>query len=333
MPVALSLLLAAVGAPTAPADTVQITEWLVPWEKSRPRDPYPDRQGRIWFVGQAGNYVAYFTPATGQFKRYELDPGVLPHNLIVDPKGAVWYAGNRAAHIGKLDPQTGRVVKYPMPDSAARDPHTMVFDPKGNIWFTLQGANMVGHLETAGGAVHLLKMPTQRARPYGIVVDPTGRPWFCEFGTNKIGTIDPQTHELKEYTLPAERARPRRLERTSDGMIWYVDYSRGYLGRLDPKTGEVREWANPSGPTSLPYAMTRDDQDRLWFVETGPKPNQLVGFDPRSEQFFSTSAILPSGAGTVRHMVYDQASRTIWFGTDTNMLGKAVIPARTEMTP
>lgn len=327
----LTLAAAMVAAP--PADTVKITEWQVPWENSRPRDPFMDQQGRVWFVGQAGNYVAYFVPATGQFKRYELDDGVYPHNVIVDRKGQVWYAGNRAAHIGKLDPATGEITKYAMPDPAASDPHTLIEDKDGNIWFTVQGGNMVGHLNTANGGVHLTKMPTERARPYGIVVDETGRPWFDQFGTNKIGTIDPRTHEFKEYTLPHERARPRRIARTSDGIIWYGDYSRGMLGRLDPKTGQVTEYPAPSGAQSLPYAMTVDDQDRLWFVETGPKPNRLVGFDPQVGKWVAEHEIMPSGGGTVRHMVFHAPTRTIWFGTDTNMLGKAVIPPRAQLVP
>src|SRR5512145_214277 len=124
--------LALLAALPPAADTVKITEFTVPYENSRPRDPYPDARGRIWFVGQVGNYVAYYDQNNGQFKRYELDPGVNPHNLIVDKQGMVWYAGNRAAHIGKLDPATGRITKYPMPDSAARDPHTLVFDSRGD---------------------------------------------------------------------------------------------------------------------------------------------------------------------------------------------------------
>ncbi len=316
-----------------PADTVRITEFTVPYENSRPRDPYLDGRGRVWFVGQAGNYIAYFDQASTQFKRYEIDSGVHPHNLIIDKQGMVWYAGNRAAHIGKLDPATGTIIKYPMPDSAARDPHTLIFDTKGNIWFTVQGGNMVGRLNMTTGKVDLVKMTRPNARPYGIMMDASDRPWFCEFGTNRMATIDPTTLALKEYDLPDARTRPRRMALTSDGMVWYVDYTRGYLGRLDPKSGAVKEWANPGGAQSLPYATTMDDQDRVWFVETGVKPNMLVGFDPKTEKFFSRTPVLPSGGGTIRHMVYDGATRTIWFGTDTNQLGKAVIPKTTEMVP
>src|SRR5690554_1528109 len=64
-------------------DSLVIQEWPVPWEDTRPRDPYVDGQGRVWFVGQQGNYIAYLEPESGEFKRYEILEGTHPHNLIV----------------------------------------------------------------------------------------------------------------------------------------------------------------------------------------------------------------------------------------------------------
>ena len=308
-----------------PADSVDITEWTVPWERSRPRDPFADAQSRVWFVGQTGNYVAYLDPSSGKFHRFELERNTLPHNLIVDAKGQVWFAGNAAGYIGRLDPATGKITKYPMPDPAARDPHTLIEDRAGNIWFTVQGGNFAGKLDTKSGKVQLLEVPTPNARPYGIALDSRGHPWICEFGTNKIATIDPATMRLREYALPNEGAHPRRIEVTADDRVWYVDYTRGILGRLDPATGAVKEWPAPGGASSMPYAMEVDDRGRLWFVETGPKPNRLVGFDPASAKFFSITPIARSGAGTVRHMSFDRATRSLWFGTDANTIGRAKV--------
>lgn len=304
---------------------VEIKEWVVPYEGSRPRDPYVDTRGRVWFVGQVGHYVAMLEPTTGQFTKYDLDAGVGPHNLIVADNGIVWYAGNRAAHIGRLDPATKQIQKIAMPDSGARDPHTLVFDGKGDIWFTVQGGGYVGKLTLASGNVQLVKIPGSGTRPYGIVVDANQRPWFNLFGTNKVGTVDPKTMQLREYTLPADAARGRRIGLTSDGAVWYVDYARGYLGRLDPATGKVDEWANPSGANARPYAMAVDRQDRVWYVETGVVPNQLVAFDTKTKQVVSTTPIASNGAArnTVRHMVYHAPTNSIWFGTDANTIGQA----------
>jgi virginiamycin B lyase len=303
---------------------VPVKEWPVPYLDSRPRDPYVDGQNRVWFVGQKGNYLAYLEPESGKFKRYELEDGALPHNLIVDKKGMVWYAGNGNGHIGKLDPATGKVTRYPMPNPEVRDPHTLVFDDKGDIWFTAQNSNFVGRLRTATGKIDLIEVASPNARPYGIKIDSKGRPWFNEFGNEKIAMVDPASLKIQEHSLPNDRSRTRRLAITSDDRIWYVDYSRGYLGRFDPAANQFKEWALPGGTSALPYAMEVDDRDRLWMVETGTQPNRLVGFDPKTEKFFGLTPI-PSGGGTVRHMMYDKRSGQIWFGTDNNTIGRAVV--------
>lgn len=326
----LALVVAGLGA-IAPAvtpaavDSLQIREWKVPWEKTRPRDPYVAADGRIWFCGQAGNYIAVLDPRNGDFKRYELSENTNPHNLIIDKDGFIWYSGNVNAHIGKLDPKTGNITRFPMPDPAARDPHTLIFDRSGNIWFTVQNGAFVGHLNTRSGKVDLIKAAAG-SRPYGIMMDSKDHPWFNLFGTNKIGTVDPKTMQLKEYVLPNERARGRRIAVTSDDKVWYVDYTRGYLGRLDPVSGKVDEIASPGGPNSLPYALTVDDKDRLWYSENTPnKPNRIVGYDPRSQSFVPGIDI-PSGGQTVRHVIYHKPTKSLWFGTDANTLARVTLP-------
>ena len=334
-----TLCLALAAAPAAPAaaqtDTdPALNEWAVPWEDSRPRDPYVAPDGRVWFVGQTGHYAAVLDPRTGDMRRYDLPEGTGPHNLIVDDEGIVWYAGNRVATIGRLDPETGDIRTFPMPDEGARDPHTLVFDHDGDIWFTVQGGNFIGKFWKDSGEVRLVEAPTAAARggresgvrPYGIKIDSQNRPWIALFGTNLIGTIDPETFALRTFELP-EGARPRRLGLTSDDTVWYVDYARGFLGRLDPASGDIREFPMPGGPDSRPYGMAVDDDDRIWFVETGVEPNQFVGFDPVNEDFFSRTAV-ESGGGAVRHMYFDAETNTVWFGADTNTVGRAVLPPR-----
>lgn len=190
---------------TAP-DSVQHTAWDVPWQ-GRPRDPYVAPDGdRIWFVGQAGNYVAFFTPADGRFRQIAIDSGTHPHTVVVDKQGNAWYAGNMNGMIGRIDGRTLAISRYPMPDAAARDPHTIDFDARGNLWFSLQNSNKMGMLDVASGQVTLIDMPTSRSRPYGVIVAPDGTVWFDLFGTNKIGanatnavrhmTYDPKTRSL-----------------------------------------------------------------------------------------------------------------------------------------
>ena len=306
-------------------DTVSITEWNVPWESSRPRDPYYAPDGKVWFVGQTGNYIAHLDPKSGKFTRIAIEEGTYPHNLIVDKQGTVWYAGNRNGTIGKYEPGLEKFTHYRMPDSTVRDPHTLIAGTDGNIWFTAQQSSAIGHLNTSTGEVRLTKV-APRTRPYGIVVDRENHAWVVLFCTNKIVRVDPQGLAVKEFELPRESARPRRLSMTSDGMIWYGDYADGYLGRLDPATGQTKEWRLPREANSRPYAQVTDDRDRIWVFETGRgEPNQLVGFDPKTEQFFGHTKIA-SGGGTVRHAHFEPTTREIWFGTDTHTIGRARVP-------
>lgn len=327
-PVLAGLLLALLWASqSTAAEHVDIREWQVPWSESGPRDPFVEPSGRVWFVGQRGHYVASLNPDSGKFKRYELDPGTGPHNLIVDGDGTdaiVWYAGNLMSHIGRLDPRTGAIKKFPMPDERARDPHTLVFDADGNIWFTVQGGNFVGYLETQTGTVTLLEVPTLRARPYGIALNSVGEPWVVAFGSNKLIRVDRDSMTLEEIELPNAGSRPRRLAITSDDNVWYVDYALGRLGRYTPTDGSFAEWDMPSGGESRPYGMAIDRNDRLWLVETGVAPNRFVGFDTAAEKFVSGTDI-PSGGGSIRHMYYHGPTGQIWFGTDTNNVGRAKV--------
>jgi virginiamycin B lyase len=313
----------------AQESTLDPREWTVPWERTRPRDPIMDQSGRVWFVGQTGNYVAYLDSKSGQFKRFQIEDGTFPHNINLDERGGVWFTGNRNGKLYSIDPESG-TLKTIVLDSAVRDPHTMIWDKNGVAWFTAQQSNYVGRLDRATGSVRLWKTGN-RSRPYGIVIDSKGQPWFDLFGTNKVGTVDPKTMELKEYTVPDERARPRRIALTSDDAVWYGDYSRGYLGRMDPKTGAVEEWPLPSGTTSLPYAMTSDDRDRLWLVETGVQPNRLVAFDAKTKTWVANIVVPSNGSmrNTIRHMTFTRATREIWFGTDAGTIGAVKVP--TEM--
>ena len=330
-------LVGAQAAPAAAATDPALTEWEVPYPGSRPRDPAVAPDGRVWFCGQAGAYIAVLDPETGDFPRYDTG-GVLPHNLIVDADGQVWYTGNAAMdggvarHIGRLDPATGDIEVFMLSDERARDPHTLVFDSQGDMWFTVQGGNFIGKFWPETGESRLVESVRvegrrgSSSRPYGIVVDSSDRPWIALFNTNAIATVDPETFELETFELP-ENALPRRIAITSDDIIWYGDWTRGTLGRLDPATGEVREFPLPSGEDSRPYGMLADDSDRIWIVETGVQPNKFVGFDPMTEMMFSVVEI-ESGGGSVRHMYFDAETNSVWFGADSNTVGVAKLPPR-----
>lgn len=314
------LAISSVDAQTVAAQALDVREWPVEWE-GRPRDPAVDADGRVWFVGQSGNYIGVFDPASETFRRFEIEEGTRPHNLIVGSDGGIWYAGNGNARIGRLDPATGEARIIRMPDEAARDPHTLLGDADGGIWFTVQNGGYIGRLAMESGEVRLVKA-AERSRPYGIDLDSKGRAWVNLFSTNRIAMVDPETFAITEIETPRAAARTRRIAVTSDDAVWYVDYAGGQLGRIDPQSGEIREWPVPGGEDARPYALIADDQDRLWLAESNRAAPRIVGFDTRTSTFMG---ITPVSAG-IRHMVHHPATNTIWFGTDANNIGRIILP-------
>ncbi len=309
----------------APAENLDIREWQVPYEESRPRDPFAETESSVWFVGQRTGYLAHLDANSGEFTQVPLKEGSGPHNLIVGSDGIVWYAGNRNRLIGRYDPQSGDIEEIMMPDEEARDPHTLVFDAnEENIWFTVQGGNMMGRLNIETRKVDLLKSRTERSRPYGIKMAPDGSVWVVLFGSNRLAHIDPGTMTHEEIEIPRPEARPRRMEVTADGNVWYVDYAMGVLGRYNPADESFAEWQMPQGEGARPYGMASDSRGRLWMVATGVQPNVFVGFDPATEEFFNATEV-GSGGGTIRHMHYHEPSGAVWFGTDTNYVGRAIV--------
>jgi virginiamycin B lyase len=298
---------------------IKIREWSIPSKGGHPHDPAVGPDGALWFTEQMVSKLGRLDLATGKFQEYPLkgdNDG--PHGLIADRDGNIWYTGNFAGYIGKLDPRTGQVTRYPMPDKKAEDPHTASFDAQGILWFTVQVGNMVGRLDPKSGKVDLKEAPTKDSHPYGIQVNSKGVPLFCEFATNKLAKIDPKSMEITEYLLPTG-TRPRRLVIDASDKIYFTDYERGNLGRLDPASGAVKMWPSPGGPGSNPYGITMTPDGMVWYSESGVKPNTIVRFDPKTEQF--ARANIPSGGGTVRNMAATPDGRIYIACSGVNKVG------------
>ena len=131
--------------------------------------------------------------------------------------------------------------------------------------------------------------------------------------------------QLEIISTPHEESIIRRIGLTSDNRVWWVDAGMGYLGVYNPQDKSMQQWQTPGGEAAGLYAMAVDSQDRIWYVETGLQPNRFIGFDSKKEQFIAIDKV-PSGGLTVRNMVFDDDTNALWFGTDANTIGRAVVP-------
>lgn len=300
------------------AFAADFTTWEVPWEKTRPRDPAVDAKGRVWFAGQGGDYVGRLDPDSGKFTRFDLPAGAGPHNLVVGQSGELWIAGNRAGWIGRMDPESGELERFSTTGKGVEDPHTLIQASDGRIWFTAQQSNRIGVFDPGDESLRTWEVSTPRARPYGIVLDDNDQPWIVLLGTNRLATVI--NGKLQEIVMPREEARPRRLD-VVDGKVWYVDYAEGYVGSYAPETKEFEEWRSPSGADAAPYGAIADSIGTFYYVETGPQPNRMIGINTATGNFIYEKEI-PGSGGAVRHMFHDAESNAIWFGMDTNYIGR-----------
>ena len=295
---------------------IDIKEWTVPTLGQRSRDPIEAPDGSIWWTGMWASLVGRLDPVTGETKEFPLPPAARPHSIVPDQDGNIWYTGNSNGTIGMLDPATGEITEY---DTQAGDPHTATFHPNGLLYFTAQRAGMLGRLDTKTG--ELTEIETE-SRPYGIQVANDGTVWVAYNGVNKIGALDPESMEVRYYTLPDPASRVRRLGLSSDGMVWFVNSTMGRIGRLNPATGEIKEWDSPSGPASHPYALAVID-DKIWYNESGMRPDALVRFDPETEKFQSWA--IPSGVGIIRNVWVTRDSNLLIHQSSTNRVGLVTI--------
>ena len=296
-----------------PGDTeITIREWIVPTPGQRSRDPVEAPDGSIWWTGMWASLVGRLDPATGEMQEFKLPLAARPHSIVPDTVGNIWYTGNSNATIGMIDPASGLITEY---KTEARDPHSAAFHPNGNLYFTAQGAAMLGRLDPETGELTEIQ---SEPRPYGIQVARNGTVWVAFNGTNKIGALDPETMDIRYYEIPNEASRIRRLGLDSTGIVWFVNSTQGKIGRLDPSTGAIQQWDSPSGPTSHPYALAVID-DKVWYNESGMRPDALVRFDPETERFQSWA--IPSGVGIVRNMWVTKEKNLLIHQSSSNRIG------------
>ena len=304
---------------------ISFTSWTTPTLGQRSRDPIEGEDGSIWWAGQRANLIGKINPISGEMKEYSLPDNAMPHTVTTDKEGNIWYTGNKNGSVGKLDIKTESITEYKMPDQQAKDPHTAIFDKNGILWFTLQHSNMIGRLNPSTGNIKLVNMNYPRSKPYGIKIDSNGTPWVACNGRNCLVKVNPNTMELTDVILSNEATRVRRLDIASDGMIWYVNSSQGRLGRYNPNTGKIKEWPSPSGKKSHPYAIAVID-NKIWYNESGMRPDALVKFDPTNETFQSWP--IPSGdvyAGIIRHMRPTKSGDLLIHQSSTNKILKVNI--------
>jgi streptogramin lyase len=126
-----------------------------------------DRDGVLWFTGQAGVY-GQLDPGTGSMTVYDAPRGAGPYGIATTPDGDVYYASLAGSYVGRINTTTGEatVLEPPTPQQGARRASgRTALDASGSVSGT--PANWGFSIRRArSGASGDCPVPARRRTPY-----------------------------------------------------------------------------------------------------------------------------------------------------------------------
>ena len=141
-----------------------------------------------------------------------------------------------------------------------------------------------------------------------------------------LTALSEEPGEIKLITLPTERARPYGIKEDSKGMIGIAYRGANKIARVNPDSWEIHEYETPEpdapqGTYIRRLAIASDDI--IWYNESRQRPDALIRFDPKTEEFQSWA--IPSGIGIIRHMRATPEGNLVIHQSSTNTVGLVMI--------
>jgi virginiamycin B lyase len=186
-----------------------------------------DKQGNVWFTGQAGIY-GRLNPQTGDMQVWDAPKGPGPYGITVTPAGDVYYASLAGSFIGKIDVNTGQttVLNPPTENQGAR---RVWSDSKGRVWVAEWNAGRVAMYDPANGRWREWPLPGAKPQAYAVYVDDRDQVWLTDFqGDGAILRFDPQTETFDTFPLPQAKGDVRQLLGRA-GEVWGAESASDHI--------------------------------------------------------------------------------------------------------
>ena len=182
------------------------------------------------------------------------------------------------------------IIEYEFPEDAK--PLFPLYDGKNSIWIS----------DPAAPRIWQFNLDSKEFSSYsfdGVVsafltIDPDGRIWFNDPPRNQIGFFDPKNSEFTTITLPKvapviDDSTTTFIQSDFKGNIWISIINKGKILKYIPESELFEEVQLPRG--SLPFALTIDDDGRVWFTESvpgrigfiNPETNEITEFSDEQE--------------------------------------------------
>jgi virginiamycin B lyase len=176
-----------------------------------------DRDGMLWFTGQAGVY-GQLDPGTGRMTVYDAPRGAGAYGIATTPRGEVYYASLAGNHVGRIDTTTGKatVLEPPTPQQGAR---RVWSDSTGRIWVSEWNAGQLAVFDPKSEEWREWRLPGPNPQAYAVYVDDQDQVWVSDFGANALVRFNPTTETFTSYPLPGPASNVRQIL-GRPGEVW-----------------------------------------------------------------------------------------------------------------
>ncbi|MBI5859662.1 MAG: CopD family protein [Nitrosarchaeum sp.] len=180
------------------------------------------------------------------------------------------------------------IIEYELPESSK--PLYPLYDGKNSIWVS----------DPSSPRLWQFSLDTQKFTSYSfdglttmfLTQDKQGKIWFTDTPRNQIGYFDPSNKQIITKSLP--KIAPviydniaTFIQADFDGNIWIAITNKDVILKYQPDLGTFEEIKMPVRE-SLPFALTIDDEGKIWFTESAsgkigfinPKNNNIIEFTP-----------------------------------------------------
>ena len=185
-----------------------------------------DRDGVLWFTGQAG-YYGRLRPEAGSLDLFEAPRGRGPYGITVTPSGDIYYASLAGNHIARVDTRSGQaeVIEPPTSGQGAR---RVWSDSAGRVWVSEWNAGQVAVFDPGARSWREWPLPGDRPQAYAVYVDERDRVWLSDFGANALVLFEPATESFRSFALPSSPSNVRQIL-GRPGEVWGAESAADQL--------------------------------------------------------------------------------------------------------
>jgi len=191
--------------------TDEVKVWRLPAEfpDSNLNTAAFDREGVLWFTGQAGVY-GRFNPRTEEMRAWRDPEGRGPYGIAATPDGEVYYVSLAGSHLARINRETGEatIIEPPTPQQGAR---RVWADSQGNLWVSEWNSGQLSRYDPRTGQWRSWRPEGERPRVYAVYVDERDIVWASDFGGNATLSFDPRTERWSRYPGSDDNAQVRQI--------------------------------------------------------------------------------------------------------------------------